>query len=155
MSSADFVDAKHEITALRGGNRMYYRMLAAKIHRARVTEADLNYVGSVTIDRDLLDASGLMPYEMVQISNLATGALWHTYIIEGPRGRGDICLNGPPARLFHPDDRVIIIGYRQVSAEELDRYYPKLVFVDDNNRVTDVLTIEPPFTLYPDPAGGP
>lgn len=128
---------------------MEYRMMAGKIHRARVTEADLNYIGSITIDQDLLDASGLLPYEMVQITNLANGALWQTYIISGPSGKGDICLNGPPARLFHPDDLVVILGWRTMSHQELKRYQPRVVFVDDHNKVTQVVTEEMPFTVSP------
>ena len=124
---------------------MQYRMMAGKIHRATVTEADLNYVGSITIDQDLLDASGLLPYEMVQITNLANGELWHTYIIAGPRGRGDICLNGPPARRFHPGDLVIIIGFRIYDQAELAHYRPSVVFVDDHNRITEVQRSEPAF----------
>lgn len=122
-------------------------MLAGKIHRARVTEANLNYIGSVTIDQKLLDASGLLPYEMVQITNLANGSYWQTYIIPGPAGRGDICLNGPPARLFAPDDLVVILGYRLMEPQEFKTYHPAVVFVDDKNRVTDVLREEEAFTV--------
>ncbi len=124
---------------------MQYRMMAGKIHRATVTGADLNYVGSITIDQDLLDASGLLPYEMVQITNLANAELWHTYIIAGPRGGGDICLNGPPARKFHPGDLVIIIGFRIYEQEELTNYRPSVVFVDERNRITEVQRSEPAF----------
>ncbi|MCL5066208.1 MAG: aspartate 1-decarboxylase [Firmicutes bacterium] len=125
---------------------MQYRMMAGKIHRATVTEADLNYIGSITIDQDLLEASGLLPNEMVQITNLANGELWHTYIIPGPRGAGDICLNGPPARKFHPGDLVIIIGFRLYEERELaESYQPSVVFVDEKNRVTEVTHGESPF----------
>lgn len=125
---------------------MQYRMMAGKIHRATVTQADLNYIGSITIDQELLDASGLLPNEMVQITNLANGELWQTYIISGPRGGGDICLNGPPARKFHPGDLVIIIGFRLFEEHELaESYHPNVVFVDDHNRVTEVLHVESPF----------
>jgi aspartate 1-decarboxylase len=125
---------------------MQYRMMAGKIHRARVTEANLNYIGSITIDQDLLDACGLLPNEMVQITNLANGEFWQTYIIPGPRGGGDICLNGPPARRFHPGDLVIIIGFRLYDEKELvESYHPSVVFVDDQNRVTEVSRGESPF----------
>ena len=126
---------------------MQYRMMAAKIHRARVTEANLNYVGSVTIDQELLDATGLLPYEMVQITNLSNGTLWQTYIIPGPSGKGDICLNGPPARLFQPDDLVIILGWRMVAEAEMAKHRPVVVFVDDDNQITEVASDEKAFTV--------
>lgn len=135
---------------IEGGNgSMQYRMLAGKIHRARVTEANLNYIGSVTIDQELLQASGLLPYEMVQITNLANGALWQTYIIPGEAGQGDICLNGPPARLFQPEDLVVILGWRTLSDEELSTYCPRVVFVDDHNHPTKVIAEEKPFIEFP------
>jgi aspartate 1-decarboxylase len=119
---------------------MLCRVLAAKLHRARVTDANLNYVGSVTIDRDLMDAAGIYPYEVVQISNVATGVAWQTYVIEGPRGQGDLCLNGPPARLFQPGDLVIVLAWRWLTVSELAQHRPRLVFVDEANRVTAVRT---------------
>ncbi len=121
-------------------------MMAGKIHRARVTEANLNYIGSITIDQKLLDASGLLPYEMVQITNLNNGALWQTYIIPGEAGQGDICLNGPPARLFQPNDLVVILGWRMLSHEELAAHHPRVVFVNDHNQVTEVVAEELAFT---------
>ena len=127
---------------------MEYRMMAGKIHRATVTEANLNYIGSITIDQNLLTASGLLPYEMVQITNLANGALWQTYIIAGEAGKGDICLNGPPARLFHPHDLVVILGWRNLTRDELRTYQPHVVFVDEHNQITDVTTEESPFKEY-------
>ena len=124
---------------------MLYRMMAGKIHRATVTESNLDYVGSITIDRALVEAAGFLPNEMVQITNLSNGELWHTYIIPGPRDAGDICLNGPPARKFHPGDLVIVIGFRLYEAEELKDYRPSVVFVDGQNRITEVKQDEPPF----------
>ncbi len=129
---------------------MQYRMMAAKIHRARVTEANLNYVGSITIDQELLDATGLLPYEMVQITNLSNGELWHTYIIPGPAHGGDICLNGPPARLFHPGDLVIIIGFRLYDQKELASHRPTVVFVNEDNHITEVVREEAAFHSVPD-----
>ncbi|PSR31597.1 MAG: aspartate 1-decarboxylase [Sulfobacillus benefaciens] len=126
---------------------MQYRMLAAKIHRARVTEANLNYIGSITIDQALLEATGLLPYEMVQITNLSNGAMWQTYIIAGAANQGDICLNGPPARLFQPDDLVVILGYRVIDQRELESYRPVVVFVDDDNHITKIVREETPFTV--------
>ncbi|MBE3589813.1 MAG: aspartate 1-decarboxylase [Firmicutes bacterium] len=126
-------------------------MCKGKIHRATVTEADLNYIGSITIDLDLMEAAGILPYEMVQITNLSTGALWRTYVIAGERGSGAICLNGPPARLFHPGDKVIIISYAYFDEDELAELRPKIVFVDEHNRITEVRTDERPFELSPLP----
>src|SRR5580698_6622175 len=83
---------------------MLIRACMAKIHRATVTEADLNYVGSITIDEELIEKSGMRPYQYVNITNVANGVFWQTYIIPGPRGNGDICLNGPPAHHFRPGD---------------------------------------------------
>lgn len=122
-------------------------VLKSKIHRATVTEANLNYIGSVTIDKDLLDASGIHPYEQVHIVNITNGERFVTYAIEGPRGGGDICLNGAAARLVHPGDLVIIIAYRQLQEAEMDGYKPTVVFVDEHNRVVSAeALIEPPFT---------
>lgn len=124
---------------------MQYRMMVAKIHRAKVTAADLHYTGSITIDQTLLEAAGLLPYEMVQITNTATGTLWQTYIIAGPAGGGDICLNGPPARHFQPGDDIIVLGYRWLDERELATYRPVVLFVDDNNRIRQVVRDEKPF----------
>jgi aspartate 1-decarboxylase len=122
-------------------------VLKSKIHRATVTEANLNYIGSITIDKDLLEASGIHPYEQVHIVNINNGERFVTYAIEGPRGNGDICLNGAAARLVHPGDMVIVIAYRQLQDAEMDGYKPTVVFVDEHNRVVSAETlIEPPFT---------
>ncbi len=127
---------------------MRVRMCMAKIHRATVTEADLNYIGSITIDEDLLKASGILPYQMVQITNLSNGALWHTYVIAGTAGHGDICLNGPPARLFTPGDKVIIIAEADLDAKELAEFQPVVLFVDEDNRVTRIERHEDPLTVF-------
>lgn len=124
-------------------------MCVAKIHRATVTEADLNYVGSVTIDQQLLTASGILPFQMVQITNCANGSLWRTYVIAGPAGGGDICLNGPPARWFSPGDKVIIVADATLDTEELPGFTPVVVFVDEANRVTEVRRHEEAFALGP------
>lgn len=117
---------------------MLIRVCMGKIHRATVTQADLNYVGSITIDQELLNKSGIKPFQMVNITNLSNGVLWQTYVIAGESGGGDVCLNGPPARHFHPGDKVIIIGEAYVEPEELKDINPKVVFVDDKNKVTQV-----------------
>lgn len=124
------------------------RMCAAKIHRATVTEANLNYIGSITIDEVILKETGVLPYQMVQITNLANGALWRTYVIPGDPGNGDICLNGPPARLFAPGDKVIILAEADLETEELAEFRPVVVFVDDDNRITRVEHHEDPMTLF-------
>lgn len=115
---------------------MQLGMCVAKIHRATVTAAELHYVGSITIDSHLMAVAGIRPYQMVQVTNCANGALWRTYAIPGPAGRGDIGLNGPPARLFAPGDKVIILAEGLFSPQELDDLQPVVVFVDDANRVT-------------------
>jgi aspartate 1-decarboxylase len=118
----------------------------AKIHRATVTQSDLNYIGSITIDAALLEASGILPYEQVTVTNLSNGAFWITYVIPGPKGGGDICLNGPPARHFHPGDLVIIMCYGGFQEEELTDFRPVVVFVDEKNQITAVRRDEEPFS---------
>ena len=107
----------------------------SKIHRATVTEADLNYEGSITIDADLMDAADILPHEQVQILNVNNGARFDTYALRGPRGSGVICLNGPAARLAHVGDTVIILTYADMEREELLRHVPTVVFVDEKNRI--------------------
>lgn len=107
----------------------------SKIHRATVTEANLNYEGSVTMDADLMDAAQILPHEQVQVLNVNNGERFDTYAIRGPRGSGIVCLNGPAARLAHPGDRVIILTYALMEREELLRHEPIVVMVDDRNRV--------------------
>lgn len=116
---------------------MYRTMMKSKIHRATVTEANLNYVGSITIDEDLMEASDLLENEKVQIVNNNNGARLETYVIPGPRGSGVICLNGAAARLVQPGDNVIIISYAQLSAEEVRSHKPTVVFVDENNKTVE------------------
>jgi len=110
----------------------------AKIHRATVTEADLNYVGSITIDEDLLDAAGIKPYQYLNITNVSNGVFWQTYAMAGKRGQGDVCLNGPPARLFQKGDKVITLAEAWLQPSELSELNPIVVFVDDKNKVTEV-----------------
>jgi pantoate--beta-alanine ligase len=113
-------------------------MMKSKIHRATVTDADLNYVGSITVDRELLEAADILPYEQVVVLNISTGGRFETYAIEGPAGRGDICLNGAAARLAQPGDLVIVLTYAQYDASELDGFAPIVVHVDSANRQVDV-----------------
>ena len=114
---------------------MLVTLCRTKIHRAKVTEADLNYEGSITIDRDLVDAAGLLPYEQVHVLNVNTGARIETYVIEGKRGSGTICLNGAAARLGAKSDKVIIIAYGQFTPEEAETFRPAIILVDDNNKI--------------------
>lgn len=109
-----------------------------KIHRATVTEARLDYVGSITIDRALMDAVNLRPYEMVQVTNVSNASLWRTYAIPAEAGSGTICLNGPPARLFQPGDLVIILSMASVTDEEYEKTTANVVHVDDKNQITSI-----------------
>ncbi len=117
---------------------MLRTMLKAKIHRATVTESNLHYQGSITVDLDLLDAAGILPYEKVAVVDVTNGARLETYAIAGDRGSGVICLNGAAAHLIHLDDIVIIISYCQVDEAEAKLVKPTVVFVDEANRVTSV-----------------
>ena len=114
---------------------MIYTMMHGKIHRATVTEANLNYVGSITIDEDLLDAAGILPGEKVQIVNNNNGARLETYTIPGKRGSGVICLNGAAARCALEGDIVIIIAYAQMDEKEAKALEPKVVLVDKRNNI--------------------
>ncbi|WP_405650334.1 aspartate 1-decarboxylase [Streptomyces sp. NBC_00019] len=114
---------------------MFRTMFKSKIHRATVTQADLHYVGSVTIDADLLDAADLLPGELVHIVDITNGARLETYVIEGERGSGVIGINGAAAHLVHPDDLVIIISYAQVTDAEARTLEPRVVHVDRDNRI--------------------
>lgn len=117
---------------------MLLTMFKSKLHRATVTEANLNYVGSITIDKTLLDAANILPGEKVQIVNNNNGARLETYTIEGPKDSGVICLNGAAARLVQPGDTVIIIAYAQMDSEEAKTFKPSVVFVDDDNRIVEM-----------------
>jgi len=117
-------------------------MCKSKIHRATVTDANLNYIGSITIDEDLMDIADILPYEKVQVVNNNNGARLETYVIKGERGKGDICLNGAAARLVQPGDTVIIITFGYFTPEELQSFSPKVVFVDEYNRVTEIASVE-------------
>ncbi len=116
---------------------MLRTMCKGKIHRATVTQANLNYVGSITIDQDLLDAANIYPYEKVQVVNINNGSRLETYTIAGARGSGVICLNGAAARLTSEGDKVIIISYAQYTEEEIRTLVPQIVFVDDENAMTE------------------
>ncbi|HEY8717974.1 aspartate 1-decarboxylase [Pengzhenrongella sp.] len=112
-------------------------MMIAKIHRATVTQADLHYVGSVTVDADLLDAADLLAGEKVDIVDVTNGARLSTYVIPGERGAGQICINGAAAHLVHPGDVVILIAYGSLPDAQARTYTPRVVFVDGDNRIVD------------------
>jgi aspartate 1-decarboxylase len=111
-------------------------MLKSKIHRARVTDCNIDYEGSITIDKTLMDSADILPYEQVQILNVNNGARFSTYAIEGKENDGDICLNGAAARLVAKGDIVIILTYADMEEEEARRYHPRLVYVDAQNKIT-------------------
>jgi aspartate 1-decarboxylase len=125
------------VVTLKGTVIMQRTMCKGKIHRATVTQANLNYVGSITIDMDLLEAADIYPYEMVQVVNVNNGSRLETYTIAGARGSGVICLNGAAARLAAEGDIVIIISYGQYNEAEIRLLEPRLVFVDAGNRITE------------------
>jgi aspartate 1-decarboxylase len=111
-------------------------MLKSKIHRARVTDGNIAYEGSITIDKNLMDAADILPYEEVHILNINNGARFQTYAIEGKAGNGDICLNGAAARLVQKGDIVIILTYHDVAEAECHNYHPRLVYVNEKNEIT-------------------
>ena len=126
---------------------MFRTMMNGKIHRAVVTEANLNYVGSITIDTDILDAVGMLPNEKVQIVNNNNGARFETYIIPGERGSGVICVNGAAARLVQEGDIVIIISYALVAEDKINMHQPKVAIMDENNRIKEIINKEPEKTI--------
>ena len=119
---------------------MLKQMLNAKIHRATVTQANLNYEGSLTIDRDLMDAVGIFSFERIKIYNINNGERFDTYAIEGPRGSGIIGLNGAAARKGMAGDLIIIVTYGIYSEEELKNYHPRIVLLNERNQVRETLT---------------
>ncbi|MGM9987487.1 MAG: aspartate 1-decarboxylase [Bacillaceae bacterium] len=126
---------------------MFRTMMKSKIHRAVVTEANLNYIGSITIDEDIMDAVDILENEKVQIVNNNNGARLETYVIKGERGSGVICLNGAAARLVQPGDTVIIIAYAMISEEKIANHQPKIVFMNEKNEMVEKTSTEPAFTV--------
>ena len=114
---------------------MLIEVFKSKIHRVRVTESNLNYIGSITIDEDLIHAAGIVVGERVYIVNVNNGERFDTYVIKGKRGSGEICLNGPAARKVQKDDIVIIIAYAQMTMEEAKSFRPKIVFPDEQTNL--------------------
>jgi aspartate 1-decarboxylase len=121
---------------------MILNMLKGKIHRAVVSQAELNYVGSITIDEALMEAAGILEYEQVQIVDVENGSRFETYVITGQRGSGMICLNGAAARQVQVGDHVIIMCYASMTPEEIETHKPKVVFVDDKNQIQRITTYE-------------
>ncbi len=114
---------------------MQIEVLKSKIHRARVTDADINYVGSITIDEDLMNEANLIEFEKVQVLNINNGERIETYVIRGERGKGTICLNGAAARKFLPNDLVIIVSYAIMDFEQAKTFKPAIAFVDSGNKL--------------------
>lgn len=121
---------------------MKITMLKAKIHRATVTQAELDYVGSITVDMDLLEQAGILEYEKVQIVDVNNGSRFETYTIAGERGSGVMCLNGAAARMVQTGDKIILMAYAQVTPEEASELRPTVLFVDEKNKVTKVTNYE-------------
>lgn len=121
---------------------MYLNMLKGKIHRATVIQAELDYVGSITVDEDLLDAAGILEYEKVQVVDLNNGERFETYTIAGERSSGMICLNGAAARLVQKGDKIIIMSYCQMQPEEIKDNPPRVVFVDKDNKISRITRYE-------------
>lgn len=122
---------------------MFREMMKSKLHRATVTEANLNYIGSITIDQDLMDAVDILPNEKVQIVNNNNGARLETYVIPGERGSGVICLNGAAARLVQVGDTVIIIAYAWVDEKELPHFKSKVAIIGEGNKIIEQMSLEP------------
>ena len=121
---------------------MTITMLKSKIHRATVTQAELDYVGSITVDIDLLEKAGILEYEKVQIVDVNNGSRFETYTIAGERGSGVMCLNGAAARMVLPGDKIILMAYAQVTPEEAKGLYPTVLFVDERNKVEKITNYE-------------
>jgi aspartate 1-decarboxylase len=113
-------------------------MLKSKVHRATVTGSDLHYVGSITLDPDLLEAADIREHEQVHVLDIDNGNRFETYTLAGERGSGEVVINGAAARLVHAGDKVIVVSYAEYEASELERYEPKVVHVDGQNRIVDV-----------------
>ena len=121
---------------------MFITLLKSKIHRATVTQSDLDYVGSITIDKALMDAAGLLEYEKVQIADIDNGNRFETYIIAGEENSGCICLNGAAAKCVDVGDKVIIMAYAQMQIDEIKSHQPKVVFVNDSNKIIEIANHE-------------
>ncbi|GEK35708.1 aspartate 1-decarboxylase [Kurthia sibirica] len=126
---------------------MLRTMMKSKIHRATVTEANLNYIGSITIDKDILDAVDILPNELVHIVNNNNGARLETYVIEGQAGSGVICLNGAAARLVQPGDLIIVMTYAQLTDAQAREHQPRIAIMDELNKIKELIAIEQHATI--------
>lgn len=126
---------------------MFRTMMKSKLHRARVTQADLNYVGSITIDESLMKEVDILPNEKVQIVNNNNGARFETYVIPGEKGSGVMCVNGAAARLVEEGDIIIVIAYAMVSDSDLKEFRPKIAIMNEDNTIDQFIEEEPPFTV--------
>lgn len=126
---------------------MYREMMSGKLHRATVTEANLNYVGSITIDEDLMNSVGILENEKVQVVNNNNGARLETYVIRGVLGSKTICLNGAAARLVQPGDQVIIISYKWINEKDCNDHKPRVAILNDNNEIIEMMDTEPASTI--------
>lgn len=118
---------------------MFLKLLRAKIHRATVTQADVDYVGSITIDQDLMDASGILHWEEVLVADLSNAARFRTYVIPGPAGSGVICINGAAAKLVNVGDRIIVMAFAYVTPDEVGAMKPKVLLMDEKNKIARTL----------------
>ena len=123
---------------------MLVNMFKSKVHRATITQADLHYKGSLTLDPDLMEAADMLEFEEIAVLNINNGQRFHTYLIKGERGKGECCLNGAAARLGQPGDLVIILTYAQMDREEARDWKPTIVHVDEDNHITEVVKGEQP-----------
>lgn len=121
---------------------MLLRLLKAKLHMATVTQTELTYHGSITIDRDIMDAVGLLPYEQVMIANCSNGTRGETYVLEGPRGSGVMQMNGALARLAHRDDRIIVMAFAFATPEEMATHRPRVAILDEHNNITEQFEVD-------------
>lgn len=121
---------------------MQLNMLKCKIHRAVITQANLNYVGSITVDSNLMEKAGLIEYEKVQVVDIDNGNRLETYVIPGEKNSGVMCLNGAAARYVHPGDKIIIMAYCQMDEEEAKKHKPTVIFVDEDNKIKEITHYE-------------
>lgn len=122
---------------------MLRQICKGKLHRIRVTQADLNYMGSITLDSLFMEAANIRPFEMVQITNVENGVIWHTYAIAAKAATGTVCLNGPPARHFQPGDHIIVLSLAWIDDAEWGNFEASVVFVGDNNQILSVVKHKP------------